>query len=550
MPKVKLILFLIAAASFQTGGLGATPPTDLLLGHYEPHIDYEVTPGDPDAGWRFSISYDVSGNFTPGSDGVVRLDPATTTFVATPETETVLTGPISGFANAGDTIWRLPQNNEDGKIYLGWRTIISNGIFQQSVNGNFTPSQQGNIILELINLSGSAADAGGHFAMWEGNSTTGTPEMHFNSADGIDGNDRLEPVPIGAHTHYNWGLTQPGNYTATFRASGRITFGQPDANQDTSGSFDLHFAVPFSSVARGEAELRLSLGSDPAAAAVHPYGETVEYAPGQVALITQATTIGGIARPYVFSLDPVADSSAAATHRVGIPGLMPIAFPSGATLAGAPLDVLYTHGPGNLQLLDDGGSRYHFVFSESGIYHVGLRALGSDGGLAVAGPPLEMVFLAGLEADYDFSDWADSFERSHGLAPGTLSDDGSDYDGDGVPDVIEYQLFWEGFDPAVADADKLPRPNPDNPDGLIVFHRDTYKDRLNRNTQNIVLEYSADLSSWLGWSERISGRPLEQFETGAERGNARARIQRRILRLPANAKPEKGFFRWRIDPAQ
>lgn len=549
MTKVKRILFLLAATFFQTGGLGATPPTDLLLGHFEPHIDYVVTPGDPDAGWRFSISYDVSGNFTPDSDGVVRLDPAAITIVATPETETVLTGPISGFAGAGDTIWRLPQNNEAGKIFLGWRTIIPSGIFQRSFNGIFQPDGQGNIIIELIDLSGPAADAGGHFAMWETN-RIGSVEMHFNSADGIDGNDRLEPVPVGSHTHYNWAMTQAGNYTATFKTSGRLNPWQPDGNRDTSGRFDLHFAVPFSSVARGEAELRLSLASEPAAAAVHPYGESVEYAPGQVALVTEPATIGGIARLYVFSLDPVTDTSVAASHRVGIPGQVPVAFPAGATLAADPLEVLYTQGPGSLQLLDNGSSARHFVFSAPGIYRVGLRALGRNDGLDVAGSPFELVFLAGLEADYTFAAWADSYERSHGLAPATLLDDGSDYDRDGVPDVIEYQLFWEGFDPVVADADKLPQPDPSHPGGLIVFHRDTYKDRLNRNTQNIVLEYSPDLSGWLGWSERVSGQPLEQYETGAERGNARARIQRRTLRLAGNAKPESAFFRWRIDPAQ
>ncbi|MFP4156587.1 MAG: choice-of-anchor M domain-containing protein [Opitutales bacterium] len=528
------------------GPLLATPQTDLLLGHFEPHIDYQLTPGDPDAGWQFSISYDVSGDFT-NPEGVVRLDPATTTIVATPETETVLSSPIQGLAGAGDTIWLLPQSNQAGKIFLGWRTIIPAGVFQQSSNGFFQPSTIGNIIVELTDLAGPGAAAGGHFAMWEVNGV-GTVEMHFNSSDGFNSNDRLEPVPIGTHTHYNWGLTQPGNYTATFRASGRLNLWQPDGGQDTSGSFDLHFAVPFSSVATGEAELRLSLSAD-TPAAVHPYGETVEYEPGQVALVTREILISGSSHPYAFGLDPVANTSTVAPHRVGIPGDAPIAFPTGTSLDATPLEVVHVKGPGTLQILPE-ATRHYFLFSEPGIYRVGLRAWGTDNSGPVPGPAFELVFLAGLEADYDFAAWADSFERSHGIAPGTFSEDGSDYDGDGVPDLVEYQLFWEGFDPAVPDAHKLPRPDPNLPEGLITFYRDTYKDRLNRNTQNIVLEYSADLSAWLGWSDRVPAQPLEQYETGAERGNAYGRIQRRCLRLAGDERPENAFFRWRIDPAQ
>ena len=85
--------------------------------------------------------------------------------------------------------------------------------------------------------------------------------MHFNSADGLDANDRLEPVPIGQHTHYNYGLTQPGNYEATFRASGRLNPWQ--GGQDTSSTGTFKFSVPFSSVATGEAALRLALDEEP-----------------------------------------------------------------------------------------------------------------------------------------------------------------------------------------------------------------------------------------------------------------------------------------------
>lgn len=547
MNKVKTIFCSAALTLGCLSAVRATPPLDLHLGHFEAHIDYALTPGNPDAGWQFSVSYDPTNNFT-NPDGVVRLDPANTTIVATPEAAVVLMAPFHGLGNTGDTLWVLPQANREGRIFLGWRTVIPAGIFQRSINGFFQADGTGNIVLELVQVAGPGADAGGAFAMWESKSTGGV-EMHFNSADGIDANDRLEPVIIGSHTHYNWALSRPGNYAVTFRALGRLNPWQPDGGQNTSQTATFHFAVPFSSVATAQAELRLALDEVPAAAAIHPQGEPVEYAPGQVALVTRPAEVGDVLRPYVFQLHPVPHTAAAEAHRVGIPGGLPVAFPPGATLSADPLEVLQMQGPGNLDVMTDNGSDPYFVFSDPGIYRVRMRAVGMQGATPALGPAFELVFLAGLEADYDFAAWADSFERTHGIAPGSLQPDGSDWDGDSIPDIIEYQLFWEGFDPVVADAENLPLPSPANSEALLVFHRDTYKDRLDRRTQNIVLEHSPDLASWFGWSDRNTGYPLEQYESGAELGNAYARIQRRALRLPAPV-PGSGFFRWRIDPAQ
>lgn len=543
MHAVKIILFLHAAYVFSIVTSQATPPTDLYLGHFEVQIDYEINSENPDDGWNLSVSYDVTNDFNT-AEGIVRLDPANTTIVATPDTEVVLSGSFQGLGDAGDRLWLLPQANRPGKIFFGWRLVIPNGIFQKSLNGFFTPDSLGNIIIELVDVSGPAVDAGGKFAMWESKSLGGV-EMHFNTADGLDASDRLEPVPIGLHSHYNYGLTQPGNYEVTFRASGRLN--PWEGGQDTSSTKTFHFAVPFSSVATGEAELRLALDEDPGPAAVHPTGEPVEYAPSQIALVTQATEVDGVLRSYAFGIQPVTSSTTPESHRVGLSGVQPVAFPTGVTLAADPLEILQVNGPGSLQLLEGSENHRYFVFSEPGIYRVLLRAAADDEGTAVNGPSFELVFLAGLEPDYNFSAYADSFERTHGLAAGSLKEDGSDWDGDGVPDVIEYQLFWEGMDPAVADAGKRPLPNPQDPEGLIIFYRDTYKDRLNRESQNIVLEFSADFNDWQGWSDSNHGWPLEQYETGAEYGNAHARIQRRTLRLPSSA-PDRAFFRWRIDP--
>jgi surface-anchored protein len=519
--------------------------TDLLLGHYEPHIDYVVTPGDPDAGWQFSISYDEDNDFLD-QDGIVRLDPGQTRIVVGPESFIAnLPSNLGTLASAGDPLWILPQGNLKGQLFLGLRTVIPAGIFQFSFNGNFVPYGQGNIILEMVALSGPAVDAGGHFAMWTVGSL-GNSEFHFDSSDGIDSGDRLEPVPIGSHSHYNWGMTQPGLYEVTFRASGRLN--PPYGGIDTSATETFTFSVPFSSVAVGEATLRLGVGPGAVApASVYVPSEGVEYAPGQVALQATSQEVEAIQRPYACLLTVETAAATHAPHRVGIPGAQPVRFESGAPAAD-PLEVLSVRGPGTLSRVITTEGDHGFIFSEAGVYRVRLRAAVTGGSF---GQPFELVFLAGLSPDYSFAEWADSYERTHGLPSGSFNENG-DWDGDGVPDLIEYQLFWEGFDPAVADAHRVPRLDHNNLQEFAVFHRDTYKDQLNRDLENIVMEFSEDLVSWTGWRDGLPGQPLQQFENGAEQGNAHGRIMRRALRLPqsASSAPSKGFLRWRIDLAK
>ena len=128
--------------------LGAlTPPTDLLYGHYELHVDYAVTPGNPDGGWRFSVSYDEDDDFSTG-DGVVRLDPESTVILAAPKTAATVPSPagvFSRFGPSGTPLWVLPQNQVLGTPYLGIRTTMPAGIFQARVGTNYSPSSQGSI---------------------------------------------------------------------------------------------------------------------------------------------------------------------------------------------------------------------------------------------------------------------------------------------------------------------------------------------------------------------------------------------------------------------
>ena len=51
-------------------------------------------------------------------------------------------------------------------------------------------------------------------------SAFGTPEVLFNSADGVDGKEDAVTLPANAHTHVSWGFSQPGIYRLGFQADG------------------------------------------------------------------------------------------------------------------------------------------------------------------------------------------------------------------------------------------------------------------------------------------------------------------------------------------
>ncbi|OFR39107.1 ABC transporter substrate-binding protein [Corynebacterium sp. HMSC036D03] len=49
-------------------------------------------------------------------------------------------------------------------------------------------------------------------------STFGTPEVLFNSADGINDHEDTARLPANAHTHVSWGFSKPGIYRIGFKA--------------------------------------------------------------------------------------------------------------------------------------------------------------------------------------------------------------------------------------------------------------------------------------------------------------------------------------------
>ncbi|WP_084576741.1 anchored repeat ABC transporter, substrate-binding protein [Corynebacterium tuscaniense] len=67
--------------------------------------------------------------------------------------------------------------------------------------------------------------------------TFGTPELLFNSADGLDGKDETT-LPIDAHTHVSWAFSKPGVYTVTVGATARA-----DINAEPTPLKDQTFTI-------------------------------------------------------------------------------------------------------------------------------------------------------------------------------------------------------------------------------------------------------------------------------------------------------------------
>lgn len=539
IPVAAILLkaFLCSAAVAEVGD-----SVDLILGHYEVHIDYELVGagGNPDDGWTLSVSFDEDDDFND-AEGITRLDPATVRLIAAPTTQETIGSGFEQLGPVGEPLWRLPQSNKRGRLFLGLRAVIAPGIFQATVNGFTSPSQLGSFELEMIAVNGSGADLGGNFAVWESN-PFGIPEFHFDSSDGFSG-DLLESIPAGEHTHYSWAMTKPGVYDVTFRASGRLNPWHGGA--DTSREATFTFVVPFSGFAQGTGECRLNDSVELPAVLYHG-GENCEYGPDRIALITESQSYETISAPYGFTVN-FDSNTAVAASRVGVSDNGGMTLPPNSSLASSPVQLLATEGPGNLSLIPLSGSSVGFSFSESGIYRVTLQgqfreSLTND---LILGEPFTLVFLAGLDIDYDYAAWANSYERTHGKVAGSLSDAFADEDGDKIPNGIEFQLFWHGFDPCKPDADRLPQAQIKDGYAIIEYLRDTYKDDFDSPEFSIQAEHSPDLSEWTGWYTNSESSTLGLFETGAEPSQDLGRIMKRQLRTPGD--PDTAFFRFGLD---
>ena len=514
----------ISAALFLSVITHPVEAVDLILGHFEYQVDYGLNPEDPDQGWATSISYDLDGSFAD-SEGIVRLGLSDVRLLAAPSTGVVTANPPTGFGTANEKLWALSQNNISGQLFLGWRAIYPQGLFQANVNGNYTPNPLGSISSQLLSVTGTGPQRSGDFAMWT-SSGFGSLEFHFNSSDGIDSADLLNPLPAGAHSHYNWGFTKPGTYAVTFRNEGRLN--PQHGGAQTSSEATLNFVVPHDGILRGEGHWRLGDGREnsPQVALLDRQNQ-VDYAADQVVLITNDGR---------FNVS-LADSNEASLGLVGLSEVDPITFPNDETIT---IELLAASGPGPVSLSNDQGFSL-FEFEASGIYRVTLRARQGE----MIGEPFVLTFLHELEADYSYEAWAESFERTHQLPTGSLTDPTADHDHDCLSNGLEFLLFWHGLDPAKQDSHLLPKPRFVDGQAQIEFLRDLKKDDFSTTSLELAAAYSEDLQApWKPWRRLFSEGTADGFyEDGAELGNETSAIMRRRLVVP-EASPNFGFFRF------
>lgn len=563
-----LVHFCLAMACLGQS-LAATPKTDIMYGHYEVHTDYELTPGNVNAGWRMNVSYNLNDNFNDRTQ-IVRLDPESTVIIASPATQRTITSAVSRLGQVGDPLWLLPQNNLLGTPFMGARAVMNPGIFQTYFNGAYTPSAQGSISLRLLSVTGSGPDAGGKFALWE--SDGGGLYFYFGP-----GTSNLIPtLPPNAHSHFNWGFTKPGRYALEIEASGRLN--PQHGGALTSARQTFHFAVPHSSHVNGIGTLRAGRSGLGWHMLLEDAPNHVAYCPQQ-GLLEASAPAGQVAQ----------DEIPGATHQMtvnlsaegsSVPDFVGVA-PARAQ-QGLPVGLMdgdqcvlrlkRVVGPGRFALISNDGSQRWMdngdgigetdvvtisrgqdmsalaVFGAGGLYRVEVCLEGLQGGVAVPPKDFTLVFGAGLGADFNYSQWSDSFERTQSLASGALGNAKADYDNDGMTNAAEFLLFWHGCDPARFDSGKLPRGRPEGGAAIMDFYRDTYKDTLTEGIYQISPSTGMDLISWKTRSSRVVGQALDTIETGAEEGNAYGRIMLRRLRVVSDQAAKRSFFRFVIQP--
>lgn len=549
--------------------VASTPVTDVLYGHYEVHADYQLSPGNVNAGWRLSVSYNLNDNFNDRTK-IVRLDPAQTVIIASPATQRTITSAVSRLGPTGAPLWLFPQNNLLGTPFMGARAVMDPGIFQTFFNGNYSPSAQGSISLRLVGVTGSGPAAGGQFGLWESDGAG----LFFYFGPGTS--NLIPTLPPNAHSHFNWGFTKPGNYLLEIEATGKLN--PQHGNVVTSARQTFRFAVPHSSRVQGTAVVRAGRTGPGWHLLLDDSTNGVAYSPQQGFLEASAAagTAAGSAVPGATHQMPMTFSALGTTTPdiVGLPPARALAGLVPGLLDGnqCTLRLTSVEGPGRFVLMSpDGAQRWMdsgdgiqvsdalavsrsqdvaalAVFGAPGLYRVKVELQGMAGGQPVAPVALTLAFGAALSADHTYAQWRDSFERMHGLAAGALADSKGDFDRDGISNAAEFMLFWHGCDPARGDAGLLPRGTRDGTAAVMDFYRDTYKDTLNEGTYQISPSTAPDLGTWTTRNSRVVGQALETIETGAEQGNAYGRIMLRRLRVISPTPAQRTFFRFVIKP--
>jgi surface-anchored protein len=141
---------------------------------------------------------DVDTSFHPDDMIIVATQAAWTLRPADP-----LWGPAG--VDANEPLWVLPQHEKEGLPAFGLSTDeLPTGVFVDNL-----------VTLHLRHVKGP-----GDFSLWVADAF-GRPGFLLSTHDRI----LSTPLPVGLHSHNNWGFTQPGTYSLVLEVTGDLLAG-------------------------------------------------------------------------------------------------------------------------------------------------------------------------------------------------------------------------------------------------------------------------------------------------------------------------------------
>lgn len=183
-------------------GLAFIPSTSAAL-FTEEHVDIDIrfpgvslaNPTGFELGW---YDRDSESSFLAGEARAVAFDNSRTVRPAGSAWNFVGVAPGADF-------WVMPQNQLPGRVYLGiGAESIPFGLFAGSL-----------VSMQLVGVEGPGA-----FSLYRV-AAGGSPTALMASSDGLTDADRIVLSP-GAHAHFNWAFTRPGEYRLLFEAVGTV----------------------------------------------------------------------------------------------------------------------------------------------------------------------------------------------------------------------------------------------------------------------------------------------------------------------------------------
>jgi surface-anchored protein len=187
----------------------AAPDLDDRLILDEGHVDVLSTTIEGDA-----LSLKVKDGTRLHAPDTVERDPDDVAFHAVPESELVLSQEVIDYwqvgdrYSAGDSVWWLPDSQQQGVLFAGWNSDIAGGLLKDDA-----------LSLEFTDFSGP-----GDLLMFMPGDGIEPTILYADTADGLP--DTIA-TRARTHAHTDWLFSEPGVYTLTWRATAVLTDGTP-----------------------------------------------------------------------------------------------------------------------------------------------------------------------------------------------------------------------------------------------------------------------------------------------------------------------------------